>query len=172
MSEHARTVTPPTRTERRRAERRVVKAAEKTEQPTTPSRLRLAAFLVVVAVVLGGGVYLASSVFLGQRGATTVADATPMRISMAGFEPAVLHARPGETLTLDWWNTDGAMHLENGVHTLVSEALDVRLELPAESRRTISLTAPLTPGDYDFWCDSCCGGRDSDTMHGTLRVAA
>jgi plastocyanin len=133
-------------------------------------RLRGAAFAIVALVVLGVGGYLAGSVFLGPRGTTDVAAATPMRISMAGFDPAVIRAKPGETVTLDWWNTDGAMHLQGGVHTLVSDTLRVRLELPAESRRTVTLTAPMAPGDYDFWCDSCCGGRESPTMHGTLRV--
>ncbi len=133
---------------------------------------RLVAFLAVAALVLGGGTYLASSVFLGQRGTSTVAGAIPMRIGMSGYDPAVLKAKPGETLTIDWWNTDGTMHLQRGVHTLVSDALGIRYELAAESRKTITITAPTTPGDYDFWCDSCCGGRDSPDMHGTLRVSA
>jgi plastocyanin len=133
-------------------------------------RIRGAAFGLVVIAVLGAGVYLAGSVFMGQRGTTTVAAAMPMRISMAGFEPTVIDAKPGETLTLDWWNTDGAMHLTGGVHTLVSETLGVRLELPAESRKTVTITAPMAAGDYDFWCDSCCGGKDNDGMHGTLHV--
>jgi plastocyanin len=167
-------VTDPTtsahRRERRAAQREAARPSS--ARPAGPSRLRVAAFLVIVVAILGGGIYLASSVFLGQRGATTVADATPMRISMAGFEPKVIHAKPGETIKLDWWNTDGAMHLENGVHTMVSDALNIRFELPAESRRTIELTAPSTPGDYDFWCDSCCGGKGSETMHGTLHVEA
>jgi cytochrome c oxidase subunit II len=142
---------------------------------SAPGRATVArgvAFVVVAAVILATGVYLAGSVFLGQRGTTAVANAIPMRTSMAGFEPKVLTAKPGETLTIDWWNTDGAMHLEGGVHTLVSDALSIRYELPAESRKTITITAPTTPGDYDFWCDSCCGGKGSETMHGTLRVEA
>ena len=135
-------------------------------------RLRGAAFGLIAFAVLGVGVYLAGGVFLGQRGATQVAAAMPMRVSMAGFDPAVIRAKPGETVTLDWWNTDGAIHLQGGVHTLVSDDLGVRLELPAQSRKTITLTAPAASGDYDFWCDSCCGGYDSPTMHGTLRVEA
>jgi cytochrome c oxidase subunit 2 len=128
------------------------------------------AFAFVTLIVLGAGVYLATGVFLGPRGSTDVAAALPMRISMAGFDPAVIHAKPGETVALDWWNTDGPMHLQGGVHTLVSETLGLRFELDAQSRRTITLTAPMMPGDYDFWCDSCCGGRASPAMHGTLRV--
>lgn len=134
--------------------------------------LRTAAFGLVAVAVLGLAVYLAGGVFVGPRGTTQMAAAVPMRISMAGFDPAVIHASPGETVMLDWWNTDGAIHLVNAVHTLVSDSLGVRLELAAQSRRTITLTAPAAPGDYDFWCDSCCGGKDSPTMHGILRVEA
>jgi plastocyanin len=142
-------------------------AAERRER-----RIRLGGFIVAVAVVLGAGVYLAGSDLVGQRGATAVAGAIPMRVSMVGFDPNVLVARPGETLTIDWWNTDGAAHLAGGVHTLVGPALGFRETLPAESRKTIAITAPTTPGDYDFFCDSCCGGEASPSMHGTLRVVA
>lgn len=164
------TTTPVQRHERRLAERQAAKAAERGASKPRQSRLRVLGFVVVAVALIGGGIYLASSVFLGQRGATSVANATAMRIGMDGFDPKTLHAKPGETLTLDWWNTDGAMHLQNGVHTMVSDALNIRFELPAESRKTITLTAPTTPGTYDFWCDSCCGGKDSPTMHGKLEV--
>ncbi len=137
-----------------------------------PSKLRVAAFVLVAVAILGSGVYVASSVFFGQRDQTSVSGATSMRISMDGFDPGTLHAKPGQTLTLDWWNQDAAMHLTNGVHTLVSDSLNARLELAAQSRKTVSLTAPMTLGDYDFWCDSCCGGKDNPKMHGTLHVAA
>jgi cytochrome c oxidase subunit 2 len=141
-------------------------------QPSpTISPLRAAAFVLIAVGVLAAGIYLAADVFLGQRGGTQATGVQPMRISMAGFDPAVLNAEPGQRLTIDWWNTDGAVHLQAGVHTLVSDALGIRLELPAESRKLITITAPMTPGDYDFWCDSCCGGRDSPNMHGTLHVA-
>jgi plastocyanin len=164
---------------------RAARGAREREQQTPPSsrpasassatarstsKGRVIAFAMVAVLIVGTGAYLAGSVFLGQRDKTTVTGAIPMRISMAGYDPAVLHARPGQTVTIDWWNTDGAMHLEGGVHTLVSDTLAIRYELPAESRRTITITAPTKPGDYDFWCDSCCGGKESPAMHGTLRV--
>jgi plastocyanin len=135
-------------------------------------RIRAAAFGIVVVAVLGVGVVLAAADLMGQRGTSTVAAAVPIRIGMSGFQPRVIHARPGQTVTLDWWNTDGAIHLEGGVHTMVSDALGIRLELPAESRKIVTITAPMKPGDYDFWCDSCCGGKASPSMHGTLRVEA
>ena len=139
---------------------------------TKPSKLRVAAFLAVAAIVIGGGIYMAGNVFFGQRDKTNVSGAMTMGISMDGFDPATLRAKPGETLTIDWWNQDAPMHLTNGVHSLVSDTLKVRLELPAQSRKTVQLTAPMAPGDYDFWCDSCCGGKDNPKMHGKLHVEA
>ena len=133
---------------------------------TRPSKLRALAFMVVAVAILGGGIYLAGSVFMGQRDKPSTPGAFAMRISMDGFDPNPITAKPGETLTIDWWNTDAAMHLTNGVHTMVSDALKIDFALPAESRKTITITAPTAPGDYDFWCDSCC------KMHGTLHVAA
>jgi cytochrome c oxidase subunit II len=159
----------------RNSSRRTRLAAQETARREAERRSRLlggAAFALIALLVLGAGVYLAGGVFFGQRDTTNVASAVPMRISMAGFDPAVIRARPGQTVTLDWWNTDGAMHLQGGVHTMVSDTLGIRLELPAESRKTVTITAPMAPGDYDFWCDSCCGGKDNPKMHGTLHVAA
>jgi heme/copper-type cytochrome/quinol oxidase subunit 2 len=46
------------------------------------------------------------------------------------------------------------------------------VELPADSRRSVSLPMPTEPGTYDIYCDTCCGGKQSPTMHGQLRVQA
>ena len=140
------------------------------EPPSGPGLWRYLVAGGVVVAVLGAGVIIGFGGFLGRPADT--GNVIPMRISMAGYDPNLLVAGPGETLTIDWWNTDGAMHLDGGVHTLVAPGLGLRVELAAQSRKTIQVTAPATPGDYDFYCDSCCGGRDSPTMHGTLRVRA
>lgn len=153
-------VTGPTR---QRAQRRPTAAPAN-------NRLRAVAFAAVALLIIGGGAYLAGSVFLGQRGSTSVPGAMTMRISMDGFDPKVITAKPGQTLAIDWWNTDGAMHLEGGVHTMVSDSANIHQSVAAESRKTITITAPTKPGDYDFWCDSCCGGKANEQMHGTLRV--
>ncbi len=147
------------------------------------SKLRIAAFAAVVALVIGGGVYYAGNIFfrsntpgMDMTGQTTItAPATgtiDLRVSMDGFDPKVIKAKPGQELTIDWWNADGAMHLENGVHTMVSDALGIRFELPARSHKTIALKAPDRPGDYDYWCDSCCGGKDNPGMHARIEVEA
>jgi hypothetical protein len=78
-------------------------------------------------------------------------------------------------VTLDWWTNDAAVHLQGGVHTMISEELGLREELPAagasgESRRIVAFTAPMQAGEYDIYCDTCCGGKASPTMHGKIVV--
>lgn len=138
-------------------------------------RLRRVAFgLVAVAVVALGG-YLAIGDLAGQRGAATTIDAIPVRLSMAGFTPSDIRVPAGRTVALELWTTDAAAHLHNGVHTMINEDLGINEELPAagptgESRKVVTITTPSEPGVYDIYCDTCCGGKESPSMHGTLTV--
>lgn len=134
-------------------------------------RWRVLAGGAVVVVVLGVGMLLAFGDFLGRPDAATSA-AMPVRMSMAGFDPTVIVAKAGTDLELELWTTDAAPHLEDGVHTLISDELGIHETLAAESRRTVTLRMPTAPGDYDIYCDTCCGGKQSPTMHGTLRVVS
>jgi plastocyanin len=139
-------------------------------------RIRKAVFGLIVVVVLAAGTYLAFGDFLGQRGATTTADAISVQSSMAGFGPPI-HVKAGQAVKLDWWTNDAAQHLQGGVHTMISEELGLHEELPAagpsgESRKLVAFTAPMKTGEYDIYCDSCCGGKASPTMHGKIVVDA
>jgi cytochrome c oxidase subunit 2 len=141
------------------------------EEADHGGRWRVIAGGAVVVAVLGVGILLAFGDFLGRPEASSSA-ATPVRMSMAGFDPRVITAKAGTDVALELWTTDGAVHLQGGVHTVISEQLGIYEELPAESRRTVTLHMPTTPGDYDIYCDTCCGGKGSPTMHGKLRVTA
>jgi len=176
--------TPTTRAERRAAEleqrhieRRLTHSAEYQAQRRRGELIRKAAFGLVVAAVLGGGVYLAAGDLLGQRGSATTADAIPVRLSMAGFTPGDIRVPAGQTVSLELWTTDTAPHLQRGVHTMISDELGIYEELRAagptgESRRVVEIQTPLAPGTYDIYCDTCCGGKASPTMHGKLLVEA
>lgn len=136
--------------------------------------VRSAGFIAVVIAVLAFGGYLAFGDFLGPRGAT--ADgAVSVQASMAGFTPSQIRVAAGQTVTLDFWTQDSPGHLKGGVHTMFSEALGLRAELPgadavSTSRRMVTFTAPTVPGEYDIYCDTCCGGRESPSMHGKIIV--
>jgi hypothetical protein len=141
------------------------------EEPRVGSAWRYAAGAGVVVLVLGAGLVLGFGDFLGRPNAAS-ASVLPVRMSMAGFDPPIITATAGANLEIELWTTDAAPHLEGGVHTLISDELGIYLELPAESRRTVTIPVPAVPGDYDIYCDTCCGGKSSPTMHGILRVGA
>jgi heme/copper-type cytochrome/quinol oxidase subunit 2 len=96
---------------------------------------------------------------------------------MAGFTPSEVRVPAGQTVAIELWTTDAAPHLENGVHTMISDELGIHEELAAagpagESRRVVQIDTPTKPGVYDIYCDTCCGGEASPTMHGKIIVEA
>lgn len=132
--------------------------------------LRTVAFGGIVVVVLGIGGALAFGDFLERPTAGATAGVIDVQSSMAGFSPSEIRVTAGETATLSWWTDDAAIHLQGGVHTMVAPDLGLYEELPAEGNRTIAWQVPDKPGTYDVYCDSCCGGKDSPTMHGRIVV--
>ena len=174
--------TPSTRVQRRaaaledhRAHRRRGHAAAR-DARQRHDRIRKIAFGVVITVVLAIGGYLAFGDFLG-RGGVPPANAISVQASMAGFTPSEIHVKAGAAVTLDFWTQDNPLHLRDGVHTMISYELGLRAELPGAtaagtSRVPVTFTAPVTPGTYDIYCDTCCGGRDSPSMHGKVIVDA
>ena len=163
--------------EERRAARDRLRSPERRAVQRRATLIRRSAFVVIVAAVLGGGVYLAAGDLFGQRGAASSVDAIPVRMSMAGFTPAEVRVPAGQQVALELWTTDAAPHLQDGVHTMISDELGIYEKLAAaaptgESRRVVEITTPMTPGTYDIYCDTCCGGKASPTMHGKLIVTA
>jgi cytochrome c oxidase subunit II len=131
-------------------------------------RARPVAFAAVVIGVLAIGAFLAFGDFLNRPTAAT--GTIDVQSSMAGFTPSVVTVKAGDTVTLDWWTQDAAVHLQGGVHTMISPDLGLNEQLPAEGRRSVVWAVPNKPGTYDVWCESCCGGKDSPTMHGKIVV--
>jgi cytochrome c oxidase subunit 2 len=149
---------------------RPARRAVAAHRPTPIERLRPFLFVAVVVGVLAVGAYLAFGDFLNRPAAA--AGAIDVQSSMAGFTPSEIRVKAGTTVTLDWWTQDAAMHLQGGVHTMIAPELGLREELPAESRRAVTWQVPNKPGTYDVWCDSCCGGKESPTMHGKIVIEA
>ena len=172
---------PGSRAERRlaaREEHRVHRVRSNTAIRTAREqrdRIGKIAFGAVVVVILAIGAYLAFGDFLGRGGPTS--GAISVQASMAGFTPSTIRVKAGASVTLDFWTQDSPGHLRDGVHTMIGHELGLHAELPGAaaagtSRVPVEFTAPTTPGEYDIYCDSCCGGRDSPTMHGKVVVEA
>ena len=136
--------------------------------PSASQRARPFIFGGIVLAVLGIGAFLAFGDFFNRPAAAT--GRIDVQSSMAGFTPSVITVKAGATVSLDWWTQDAAMHLKDGVHTMIAPDLGLHEALPAESRRTVLWTVPNKPGTYDVYCDSCCGGKDSPTMHGKIVI--
>jgi plastocyanin len=150
-------------------ERRRARQAEQRRR-AHQATIRKLAFGGIVVVVLGIGGALAFGDFLDRPTAGATAGVIDVQSSMAGFTPSEIRVTAGETATLSWWTDDAAVHLQGGVHTMVAPDLGLYEELPAEGNRTVVWQVPDKPGSYDVYCDSCCGGKDSPTMHGRIVV--
>ena len=134
------------------------------------ARLRKVGFGGIAVAVLAVGGALAFGDFFNRPGDGATAGAIDVQSSMAGCDPAEIRVTAGETVTLNWWTQDAAPHLTGGVHTMVAPELGLDEALPAESTKAVTWTVPNTPGTFDVYCDSCCGGKDSPTMHGRIVV--
>jgi len=167
------TTQPETRAERRAitfAERRVEREKIRAAAKSSSNPARRVAFGAIVAVVLAAGGYLAFGDFFNRPAA---AEGTiDVQSSMAGFTPSEIRVKAGTTVTMNWWTDDAAVHLQGGVHTMVAPELGLNEELPAEGTRTVVWQVPNTPGSYDVYCETCCGGKDSPTMHGKIVIEA
>jgi len=127
-------------------------------------------FALIAVGVLTVGAILAFGDFFNRPAAA--AGTIDVQSSMAGFTPSEILVKAGSTVTLDWWTQDAAVHLQNGVHTMIAPELGLNEALPAEGRRSVTWQVPDKPGTYDVYCDSCCGGVDSPTMHGKIIIEA
>lgn len=151
------------------AERRQARVAERARASRDATIRKVAFGGVVVAVLAIGGV-LAFGDFFDRPTAGATTGVIDVQSSMAGFNPSEIHVTAGRTETLNWWTDDAAPHLQGGVHTMIAPELGLDEALPAEGNRTVVWSVPNKPGTYDVYCDSCCGGKDSPTMHGRIVV--
>jgi plastocyanin len=134
------------------------------------ARIRRIAFGAIVVAVLGVGSVLAFGDFLDRPSNSAAVGVIDVQSSMAGFSPSEIRVTAGTTVTMNWWTDDAAAHLQGGVHTMIAPDLGLNEALPAEGNRTVVWQVPDKPGTYDVWCETCCGGKESPTMHGKIVV--
>lgn len=95
-----------------------------------------------------------------------------VKADMAGFQPKVIRATAGETITLELKSLDTPFHTDGGgKHQLAIDALGVDLIAPPGGTRKATLTVS-EPGVYPFYCSVCCGGKANPSMWGRLIVRA
>lgn len=99
------------------------------------------------------------------------ADIT-MRVDMGGFTPSELRVAAGQPTRLLIVNPDDSHHTDGGGwHQFAVPGLGLDIRIPPLTNMVITVPA-AQPGEYQFWCDTCCGGKENPTMQGKLRVTA
>ncbi|MDE3103305.1 MAG: cupredoxin domain-containing protein [Chloroflexota bacterium] len=94
-----------------------------------------------------------------------------MRVDMDGFHPATLTVPVGRQTRLMLINPDNSMHSDGGgVHEFAVPGLGIDVKVPPQTNMLITLPATAAPGEYSFYCDTCCGGKENPSMQGTLTV--
>lgn len=128
-------------------------------------------FMLIVIAIFGSAIYLIMSKSAALEPVDK--DAIKMTITMAGFEPNTIRAKAGESVTINLINPDNSHHTDGGgIHNFMLTAglARVNITVMPESQQVFTFT-PTKPGEYHWYCDSCCGGRENPSMHGTLIVA-
>ncbi len=130
-------------------------------------RTRVAVFLLLAITAT-----VAAAILLWPRGGTDQAADQVLQITMAGFSQPVISARAGQPLRLRLVNPDSPFHTDGGGwHQLAVPALGLDIRVPPRSQQVVEIPA-AAPGEYEFYCDVCCGGKNNPTMRGVLRVQA
>jgi len=136
-----------------------------------PRPVRLAAFAVVTLLV--GGAALALIVGRLQGPAPSDVAAIQVHASMGGFEPGALTVKAGQAVRVEFSSMDTPYHSDGGGwHQFAIDELGIDWKVGPQSSQVFELTAPMTAGTYNFYCDICCGGKENPSMQGILTVTA
>lgn len=132
--------------------------------------IRIAVFTVLALAVVGGAAYALWPKELATTDTSPV-DLT-LRIDMGGFTPPNLTAPAGRAVRVRIVNPDNSHHSDGGgVHGFTIVALGVDARVQPETTSVITVPA-AAPGDYAFYCDTCCGGKENPAMQGVLKIKA
>lgn len=129
--------------------------------------LRAGFLALALAVTVG-----AAALLTGALKDNTPVDpnAHVIRIDMMGFSPNVLTARVGEPVKVDLINPDGPWHADGGgYHNFVLEPFGVNETVKPQAQLVFEFV-PSQAGEYVWYCSICCGGKESPSMQGRLKV--
>ncbi|MFV2033114.1 MAG: cupredoxin domain-containing protein [Gammaproteobacteria bacterium] len=136
------------------------------QAPKATSRKSAVLLSLAGLVVLG----LAITLFLAPYVGSAKAGAT-LQISMSGWKPALIRAKSGQPISITMINMDNRFHTDGGGwHGFTVPAFGVDEQVGPKKTRTFTFT-PTRPGNYVFYCEICCGGKENPFMRGELIVS-
>ena len=134
------------------------------------SRIRSAAFAVIVIGVLGLAGYYIKSAFFRPPPEPMSGNVIDVEASMSGFDQKEIHVKAGQPVTIRLTSIDNSHHTDGGgKHQWAVYELGVDVIAQPESSNTVTFT-PDKAGTYTFYCDICCGGKANPTMNGQIIV--
>jgi len=128
---------------------------------------KVAFSLIIVAVFVAAGVLLLRNV-----GESTPIDATatPVHVSMSGFDPATITVKAGTPLKIDLINMDNQYHTDGGGwHNFAMDDFSMNQTVEPSGQKVFTIPTAVA-GTYGWYCSICCGGRDSPSMNGRLVI--
>lgn len=130
--------------------------------------LRVVVFVVLAFAVAGGAAYALWPKELSTSDADPV-DVT-LRIDMGGFTPPAISAPANRLVRVRIVNPDSSHHSDGGgVHGFTIVKLGVDAKIQPETTQVVTVP-PAVAGDYAFYCDTCCGGKENPSMQGLLKI--
>lgn len=146
----------------------VTKTEQKRRTRAARSRRRTILFGLLATLVIGLTGYLLWRPF---RPLPAAAADVRIQTTMEGFSPPVIRAKVGQPITIQLVNRDTQFHADGGGwHQFAIDELNVNAKVSPESTQLVTLT-PTRAGTYEFYCDVCCGGKESPSMRGKLEVS-
>ncbi|KCZ70754.1 hypothetical protein ANME2D_02779 [Candidatus Methanoperedens nitroreducens] len=147
------------------------KHKERGKKQNNKTALMSILFVLIIIAIFGSAVYILMSKTASLEPVDK--DAIKMTVTMAGFDPGIIRAQAGEPVTINLINPDNSHHTDGGgFHNFILTAglSSVNITVPPLSQKVFTFT-PTQPGEYHWYCDICCGGKENPSMHGTLIVA-
>ena len=100
---------------------------------------------------------------------TSPVDVT-LRITMEGFNPPTITAPANRLVRVRIVTPDSSHHSDGGgIHEFAIVALGVDAKVKPETTQVVSIP-PSPAGEYSFYCDTCCGGKENPSMQGVLKL--
>lgn len=123
--------------------------------------LLIVLILAVIPIILG---------FIERSQSNTSIAGQQVKMSMSGFSPATIILKAGQPLSIELVNEDNSMHSDGGGwHQFASDELNFNYKVSPESKKIIVLSVDKV-GEFTFYCDICCGGKENPSMQGKIIV--
>ena len=150
-----------------RATRQRVRACHQRAERGARFRARVTIFAVLTIAAI-----VAAGILLWPRDAGAGPADRTVQVSMGGFSTPTIEAKAGQPLRLRIDNPDSPFHTDGGGwHQLAIPDLGIDARVAPRTDKVVEIPA-AAPGDYVFYCDICCGGKENPSMQGVLRVTA